>query len=154
MGIFRVAGGTGRSARGSPPPPVDSSQGCLACWTYRVWFWFFFQKNSPWGSGASRRPPVKRSIRKKILQDGPRWLPRWPRWPKMASKMVQDGLQVRPRWSKTASKTAQESPRRPKIASRWPKTAQEAPKRPPRQPKRPPRAPPGGPEEAKIIDFL
>eukprot|EP00959_Pyramimonas_sp_CCMP1952_P195431 4086326-Pyramimonas_sp.AAC.1 len=29
----------------------------------------------------------------------------------MASKMVQDGLQVRPRWSTTASKTAQESPR-------------------------------------------
>ena len=112
-----------------------------------------FSKRTP--PGASARPAghperiSRTSIRKKILQDGPRWLPRWPRWPKMASKMVQDGLQVRPRWSKTASKTAQESPRRPKIASRWPKTAQEAPKRPPRQPKRPLRGPnastsPGG----------
>eukprot|EP00959_Pyramimonas_sp_CCMP1952_P346184 7250927-Pyramimonas_sp.AAC.1 len=56
----------------------------------------------------------------------------WPLWPKMASKMVQDGLQVRLREEEVPPSPPKKPPRRPK-------TAQEVPKRPPRRPKRPPR---------------
>ena len=150
-----------------PPPPVDSSQGCLACWTYRVWFWFFFQKNSPWRFGPSRRPPV-RDLKDLPGPQFPNFPPpprpvRRPRHrpiPKKSSKTAQDGLQDGhvgprwlPKWSKMASNSAQDGPRRPprrpkgvqdtsKFAQEASKTAQEASS-----------GPPGGPEEAKIIDF-
>ena len=116
----RHGGGMGRRPL-DPPPPVDSSQGCLACWILSVLVLVLFQKNSSWASGTSRRGPGR--TRKdchgpqrpqKILQDGSRWPPRRPRLPKMASKMPPRRPRWPPRrlrWPQDASKTAQDAPK-------------------------------------------
>ena len=77
----------------------------------RVWFWFFFQKNSPWGSGTSRRGRGKALNPQFPAQDG--------------SKMAQDCLQDASKTAKMASKTPKMASKTAKVAS---KTAKMAPR--------------------------
>ena len=115
-----------------PPPPVDSSQGCTACWTFQVLVLVLFPKELPL---ALR--PVPPATRKD--------LPRSSRTsnsgknPARRLKMAQDGLQDASKTAKMASKTAkmaprclQDGPRCTQDGLRWPQDGPRRPKRPPR----------------------
>ena len=67
---------------------------------FRFWFWFFFQKNSPWRFGPSRRGPGR-------TREDPGGIS----IPTFSLKMAQDGVQDVSKTAKMASKTAKMAPR-------------------------------------------
>ena len=87
--IPRHGGGMGRKPV-DPPPPVDSSQGCTACWMFQVLVLVLFPKELPSGlrviPPATRKGPHSPISCPRRLQDGPRWPPR-------CLQDGQDGLQ-------------------------------------------------------------
>ena len=95
----------------------------------RFWFWFFFQKNSPVGSGPSRRPPGRPA---NVLSS-----------PISCPRRLQDGLQDASKTARMASKTAKMALRCLQDGPRWLQDGQDGSKMSPRRFKRPPTFPRG-----------
>ena len=79
--------------------------------------------------GESGRPGSRSLNRLQDGRDGPRWPPRWLRWPRESPRWHK----MLPRWPKVATRWAQDGPRGPPEAS---KAAQETSKRTSRKARR------------------
>ena len=112
----RHGGGIGRRPL-DPPPPVDSSQGCPACWILSVLVLVLFPKEL---LCLRRVPPGSR--KGCPGRQFPNFLPKKaPRWPPRCLQDGQDGLQDGYDGFKMPPRRPKLYPRRAKIASRWPK---------------------------------